>query len=180
MTAGRLTASIFGIDGDGAHRRPGKNDGDDPGVDHMRPPTQAVMAEHGSEQQLYVENENGEQREREQRRACACRDRCADAPRIQRRPVKTAIERQCRRKSARPRRGRWKSEPAGERITVRPPRTPCAITVPSAASPRMRSQRRFSARQVQTARIMVSRPTNSATMRWLCSYLMPPTMCGIL
>src|SRR5712691_10521911 len=61
-----------------------------------------------------------------------------------------------------------------------PPRIPCTITVPNAANPSHCNQRRFSTRQVHTARMIVSTPTNSATMRWLCSYSIPPTMCGIL
>src|ERR1051326_1237743 len=61
-----------------------------------------------------------------------------------------------------------------------PPRMPCAITVPSAEKPKMRIQRRFSERHVQTARMIVSSPAPWAIMRWVCSNFTPPTSFGIL
>ena len=62
--------------------------------------------------------------------------------------------------------------------TVIPPRMPCTITVPSAPHASHFIQRRRSANQVQIDIVTVSKPMNSAIMRWLCSYLMPPTMAG--
>ena len=49
--------------------------------------------------------------------------------------------------------------------TVSPPSTPWAITVPRAPIPRIRSQRRFSARHIHTARMMVRKPAPWAIMR---------------
>src|SRR6266853_5240919 len=76
----------------------------------------------------------------------------------------------------------WAEEIAGGRYnrTVSPPRIPCAITVPTAASAKIRSQRRFSTRQVQIARISVRSPATCAIMRWMCSNCTPPTSFGIL
>ena len=54
------------------------------------------------------------------------------------------------------------------------------MTVPSAAKPKIRIQRRFSVRQVQTARMIVSSPAPCAIMRWVCSNFTPPTSFGIL
>src|SRR5438309_1827904 len=45
--------------------------------------------------------------------------------------------------------------------TVRPPSTPCAITVPSATTPSHFIQRRGSERHVQIASTIVSSPTSS-------------------
>ncbi len=39
------------------------------GVDDVRPPTQAVMAKHGAQDQLHVEHENRENGQREKRGA---------------------------------------------------------------------------------------------------------------
>ena len=57
---------------------------------------------------------------------------------------------------------------------------PCMITTARAAMPKLRIQRRSSVRQVQSARMIVRRPTNSASMRWPCSNRTPPTIGGIL
>src|SRR5579862_1776499 len=54
------------IDAERAHRRPGKNERDDNRVQNVRSPTEAVVAEHGAEDQLYVQHENREQAKREQ------------------------------------------------------------------------------------------------------------------
>src|SRR4051794_16431243 len=61
------------------------------------------------------------------------------------------------------------------RMTVRPPRRPCRITVPNAATLSHRTHARGSFSHVQIARITVRKPTNDATRRWLCSKKMPPT-----
>src|SRR5207249_8764431 len=59
---------------------------------------------------------------------------------------------------------------AGKRNrTVMPPNTPLRITALSAAALSYRNEARFSLSQVQTVRMTVSRPTNDATIRWLCS-----------
>ena len=55
------------------------------------------------------------------------------------------------------------------KMTVRPPRTPCAMTVTSAAQARWRTRGRGSARAVQTASTRVRKPTAVAAMRWPCS-----------
>src|SRR4051812_17919810 len=52
-----------------------------------------------------------------------------------------------------------------KKSTVRPPSTPCAITVPSAVTPSHFIQRRSSERHTHAASPMVNRPTNSASMR---------------
>jgi len=39
-----------------ANRRPRKNDSDDARVDHVRPPTHAVMTKHGTQNELHIEN----------------------------------------------------------------------------------------------------------------------------
>ena len=79
-------------------------------------------------------------------------------------------------------RAAWADEMGGGRKkrTVRPPRTPWAITVAMAPHPSIRIQRRFSARHVQTARTIVSRPATCAIMRCVCSNFTPPTSFGIL
>ena len=55
------------------------------------------------------------------------------------------------------------------KMTVRPPRTPCAMTVASAAQARRRTRGRGSTRAVHTASTRVRKPTAVATMRWPCS-----------
>src|ERR1700730_9870270 len=60
-------------------------------------------------------------------------------------------------------------------VTRRPPRTPCKMTAANAARPRNRTQRRELARNIQTARMMVRKPTTDAISRWVCSKKMPPT-----
>ena len=64
--------------------------------------------------------------------------------------------------------------------TVSPPSTPCPMTAASAIQPSTFIHLRCSTRCVQTAITMISRPMNSANMRWPCSYFTPPTMGGIL
>src|SRR4029079_1202079 len=61
------------------------------------------------------------------------------------------------------------------KVTRKPPSTPCKITKTSAATPRLRSQRRHSARHNQRARMIVRKPTVDATSRWTCSKKIPPT-----
>src|SRR5438552_2067344 len=60
-------------------------------------------------------------------------------------------------------------------VTRKPPRTPCKMTAASAAAPRNRTQWRESTRHIQTARMMVRKPTTDAVNRWVCSKKMPPT-----
>src|SRR5216117_624724 len=55
------------------------------------------------------------------------------------------------------------TEVGSRSITVRPPKTPCATTVPSAATASQRTPFLFSVSQVQQARITVRNPTNDAT-----------------
>src|SRR6185369_15039563 len=64
-------------------------------------------------------------------------------------------------------------------FTVIPPRIPCATTAASATQASRRTPARGSLRAVHTARIVVSRPTKVATIRWPCSKNTPPTMGGI-
>ena len=54
------------------------------------------------------------------------------------------------------------------------------MTAPSAVQPSTRIHLRVSTRCVHTAITMISRPMNSAIMRWVCSYFTPPTMGGSL
>ncbi len=63
--------------------------------------------------------------------------------------------------------------------TVNPPSTPCAITATSATTPSHFIQRRRSARNNQTIATIVNSPTVVATMRWPCSYRIPPSIGGI-
>src|ERR1700691_4551689 len=63
--SGTADGVYFRIDGDSANGGPGKHDGDNSGVENMRPPTQAVMAKHGSQDQLDVEHKNRKQSQRE-------------------------------------------------------------------------------------------------------------------
>jgi len=64
----RGTADGFdlGIDGEGADGGPAEDEANDDSVDDVRPPAQAMMAEHSAEKKLYVQHEDGEQGEGEQ------------------------------------------------------------------------------------------------------------------
>src|SRR5208282_4436526 len=130
------------VDGDGANGSPGEDDDHNGCVDDVRPPAQAMVAEHGSEDQLYIEHKNRQQGQSEKSGAAlvefGARLVCDTAA--------CALETGAGRKNK----------------TVSPPRMPCTMTVASAARPRRRSQWRFSAIQVQTAKMMVSSPVNSA------------------
>src|SRR3990172_2859386 len=66
------------------------------------------------------------------------------------------------------------------KTTVKPPRSPWVITVPSAMIPRTFNQRRSSSFHNQIARTIVNIPTNDAIIRWPCSYRMPPTIGGMI
>ncbi len=50
-----------GISRQGADRGPGQHDGHGCGIQHVRPPAQAMMAKHRAQNQLDVENKNREQ-----------------------------------------------------------------------------------------------------------------------
>ncbi len=62
------TADGFNIrvDSQGANRCPGENERDYHRVQDVRPPTQAVVAEHGAENQLDIENKDGEKSQSEE------------------------------------------------------------------------------------------------------------------
>src|SRR5271166_4424994 len=64
--------------------------------------------------------------------------------------------------------------------TVMPPRIPWPTTAASAIQPSTRIHLRCSTRWVHTAMTMISAPMNSAIMRCVCSYLIPPTIGGSL
>ena len=50
----------------GAHCGPGQDERDDDSVNHVRPPTQAMVTKHRAQNQLHVKHENREQRQGEQ------------------------------------------------------------------------------------------------------------------
>src|SRR5437660_208520 len=59
-------------------------------------------------------------------------------------------------------------------VTRKPPRTPCKMTAPTAATPSIRTQWRGSTSQSHAARIIVKNPTVEAIKRCVCSKKIPP------